>query len=199
MFLQGLPSPERCWRDANARDISSKTKKKRSRKRPKQKKNSTDIPPEQPSAKPTTSVELRGATTSQKTLHQSQHPLQQPRPQAQNICYLPKGVSLVCRHFMAHYGQVPIGIPLRRNVCKRCNALKACNDVKYAFWSSKFSRWFLIRSRPTNVQPTTAFQNCKLFIRGVKCYKVPCTFGHGPESMVWIMEREGGTIERISI
>jgi hypothetical protein len=120
----------------------------------------------------------------------SQSPMVQPSSSTasyHNTCYLPPEVKLVCDHFMTDYKNRRIGIDQKRNVCKMCR--NKC-FARYAFWSQGFKRWYLIRSYPIKVN-RVAFQPCKHFNDAVPCVTSTCTFAHGPELIMWTMEREG--------
>lgn len=126
--------------------------------------------------------------TQQPSTHVGNSPLQ-------DIFYLPKEVTIACQHFLSDFQGFSIKTRERRNVCSRCiERKKLVNDViiKYAYWSTKDKKWFTIRDRPTNVRTNMEFQHCKDFIKGKRCKRSECTFGHGPEVRMWTMDRDEG-------
>ena len=135
--------------------------------------------PNQSSAFETTTEQ---PATSHKTLAQNAH---QPTYTTRE---LPRGVYIVCDHFLHKHGTRPASVYEKNKACKGCENR---SKLQYAFWCETQKQWKLPRPLPDGVK--AAFQLCTYYTMNKRCAKEPCTFAHGPgELLIWTMRREGG-------
>ena len=111
---------------------------------------------------------------------------------------IPKGVELVCDHFLQGNSTKPSSVHSKVKTCKGC---ENTGLMRFAVWSTTHRRWQLMRPYPALMVPFRATLSvCRHFEKLRPCPKDPCTFPHGiEESALWEMEREGGKCASYSV
>ena len=111
---------------------------------------------------------------------------------------IPKGVELVCYHFLQGNRTKPSSVHSKVKTCKGC---ETTGLMRFAVWSATHCRWQLMRPYPALMVPFRATLSvCRHFETLRPCPKDPCTFPHGTEeSALWEMEREGGKCTSYSV
>ena len=102
---------------------------------------------------------------------------------------IPKGVFVMCDHFLQKHLKPAESIYEKTKACKGCENR---SKLRYAVWNDKSKQWQIIRSYPEKVPAHVAFKECRQHVMNIPCLRTPCSFAHGQEELLmWTLEREG--------
>ena len=124
-------------------------------------------------------VESMSETSEVSSTNESPFSIVKRKKRTKHKVELPREVDVICEHFQAN--------PSNTNkVCKGCES-----RCFFAFISAVTNRWVRVRPYPQHLDNTLELRHCFGYMQSKHC-RSDCSHPHGPEIVVWDLERKGG-------